>query len=117
MNKAEAKKALLRLAAVETGWRAEQAEEYRRAERAFVELGFCPVCCTNGNAADHGGQIHLCDWEPGNQENYAGRACPMCEESFKCGEQPEYATEPDGHSDADPGLWNRNQPVTIPADR
>lgn len=68
-------------------------KKWEEAVNAYVKAGRCINC---------GGR--LAPWEGGNQYVYSGRECYQCEEFYKCGEQPEYDTTPDCHSDADPGL-------------
>lgn len=74
--------------------------DWKQAEAVIVAAGYCPHCACDGRKEKLGPQL------PGNRDTYAGRECPVCEQFFKCGEQPEYATEADesAHSDADPGL-------------
>lgn len=67
--------------------------KWKEARAAYVQEGRCINC---------GGRLR--PWQEGNREIFSGRECFQCEEFYKCGEQPEYDTTPDCHSDADPGL-------------
>lgn len=73
-------------------------EDWREAERVITAAGLCTHCASDGVKS------RLGPWEPGNPDEYAGRTCYVCEEFYKCGDQPEYDHSPDCFSDADPGL-------------
>ena len=96
MKLAEAKKEALR--EVSYPMSTAQSERWNEARKVLIEHGYCPACACDG---DNG---KLGKWQPGDSENYAGRECYLCEEFVRCGEQPEYDTSPDCHSDADSGL-------------
>lgn len=82
-------------------WDSEHRLEYRKHEKVLVDAGICVRCFL-----DDGDNGRLGKWQPGNRENYAGKQCFLCEEFYRCGEQPpEYESgEDEWRGDADPGL-------------
>jgi len=81
-------------------WTPEEERDWKAAEAVLIKAGYCPSCASD---SEEPLRSKLGKWEPGDYWNYAGRACPNCEEFFVCGEQPEYEPDP-WMGDADPGL-------------
>ena len=79
-------------------WNEEQRRMYATLKKVFVAAGQCPACYINDGTISPLGKM-----QPGNREEYAGRACSNCEEFFPCGEQPEYELDT-WMGDADSGL-------------
>lgn len=98
MNYQKAEKIAERLAILDI-WGKSEKEEWKQARQWMVESDICPSCLIN-----EGIKSNLGPWQPGNSDVFSGKECQFCDDFFPCGDQPEYQTEPDCHSDADMGL-------------